>query len=212
VNRAEINSAAAFLISFGASVFIFFFDAVELGQNLVYQLIYLLMSTLGFYFIFRLSQYVLSLWAYRHILGTWYYRTQPHDSSAHKDSNFAVIHFYIAGAGSIRYKVDLYPSFEAIEKLGSEPSRGHAVSKACDYTPADKTLNIVFAVTFNADDATGTREGRLSLRYVSAGHLEGEWASEVTHVTPSKTVKRQTSSGKMIAFRKASVKKLKLEA
>ncbi|RKQ68840.1 hypothetical protein DES40_1614 [Litorimonas taeanensis] len=201
MNRQQINSASAFgtsLILAATSVIL----APKVSQMaLLPQIIYALFATIGFYSIFTLLKRGLTRYYLRGILGKWYYVTAPFSFSSFKDANYAVMTFYISAKGNLDYKVDLYPTRKGLEEPGSERSRGHAYTKSCRYHEADRKLDLVFNVNYAGETGQATRDGRLFLRFVEAGHLEGDWVSEVSLHTDDSLQERQLSTGRMIAAR-----------
>ncbi len=202
MNRVRINSTAALGMSLVAAVSSILIAPIIENTDLIYQVAYALVATIGFFVFFSIIQRILTWLSFRKILGKWHYVTTPFSFSSYQDANYAVMTFFIAKDGNLNYKVDLYPTRKGVEIPGSEPSRGYAISKACRYDESTKKIDLVFSVFYKDETNQGSRDGRLYLRFVEAGHLEGDWASEVSvHKDDDSVQQRRMSTGRMIAAR-----------
>lgn len=198
----NINSLAASIMSITAAIgAIFFGPWIDTATPLL-KAIAVVVTSSGLFGVFRLFQAGFARWRFRKLLGTWYYSSVPYINSSFKDANFAIMKFSIGRDGYLAYKVETYPSRKGLEVPGSEMSRGQAVSRACRYNDIRKTIDIVFAYKTTCETAGHSRDGRLSLRFVHAGHIEGDWTSEVrSHSDDSEETAREISSGWMVAAR-----------
>ena len=197
----SINSLAASIMSITAAVFAIYLGPWIESASPSIKAIAVIISSVGMFGIFRGFQSFLSRRRYKDLLGTWYYSTVPYATSSFKDANFAVMDFFIGEDGYLAYKVETYPSRAGLETPGSERSRGQAVSRACRYNDVKKSVDIVFAYTTSAGTSGGSRDGRLSLRIVHAGHIEGDWTSEVRFHQDGSEARREISTGWMVAAR-----------
>lgn len=197
----NINSVAASIMSLTAAIgAIFFGPWIETATPIMKALAVIITSG-GLFGLFRLFQGGLAKRRYRKLLGTWYYSTVPYANSSFKDANFAVMEFFINADGYLAYKVETYPSRKGLEVPGSEMSRGQATSRACRYDDVKQSIDIVFAYKTTSNLSGGSRDGRLSLRFVHAGHLEGDWTSEVRFHVDGSEERREISTGWMVAAR-----------
>lgn len=197
----SINGIAASFMSLTAAVSaIYFVPWIETATPSV-KAISAIIASVGLFGVFRLFQTVLARWRFRKLLGTWYYSSVPYAGSSFKDANFAVMVFFIDADGGLAYKVETYPSRKGLEAPGSEMSRGIATSRACRFDDVKKSVDIVFAYKTNAITSGGSRDGRLSLRFVNAGHLEGDWTSEVQFHEDGSASRREISTGWLVAAR-----------
>jgi len=205
----NINSAAASIMALTAAIgAIYFGPWVETAAPTI-KAVAVLITSGGLFGVFRLFQGGLAKWRYRKLLGTWYYSTVPYANSSFKDANFAVMEFFIGDDGYLAYKVETYPSRKGLEVPGSEMSRGQATSRACRYNDVKQSIDIVFAYKTTSGASGGSRDGRLSLRFVHAGHLEGDWTSEVrTFADGSEEIRREISTGWLVAARPDSFFKI----
>ena len=197
----SINSIAASIMSLTAAV-----SAIYLGPWIEasapsIKAISVIVASAGLFGVFRIFQSVLARRRFRKLLGTWYYSSVPYAGSSFKDANFALMTFFIDAEGGLAYKVETYPSRKGLEVPGSEMSRGMATSRACQYDDVKKSVDIVFAYKTNSIEAGGSRDGRLSLRLVNAGHLEGDWTSEVRFHEDGSEARREISTGWLVAAR-----------
>ncbi len=201
MNTNKVNSVSALGTSIVAAVtFVIVAPRIE-EMAISLQIIYAIFTTIGVFAVFSAFQYCLLRYFLKDILGKWYYATTPFEFSSYKDANFAIMTFYISKKGNLDYKVDLYPSRKGIEVSGSERSRGQAISRACRYEEVSRRLDLVFSVNYQGETGQATRDGRLFLRFVEAGHLEGDWVSEVSVHLDDSLQERQLSTGRMIADR-----------
>jgi len=202
MTNKNINSMAASMMSLFAAIGAIYFGPWIETATPLYKAIAVVVTSVGLFGVFRLFQGRLVKWRYRKLLGEWYYSTVPYANSSFKDANFAVMNFFIGGDGYLAYKVETYPSRKGLEVPGSEMSRGQATSRACRYNDVKKSIDIVFAYKTSCETAGHSRDGRLSLRFVHAGHIEGDWTSEVrSHSDDSVETNRSISTGWMVAAR-----------
>lgn len=202
MTRNQVTSAAAAIMSSTAAVASFFVAPALESAGLSIQLAVAVIATAGFYAVFSIASRVLSVWRARRVLGRWFYVTKAYETSSFKDGNFAIMNFILNDDNDVEYQVELYKSFEDLNSKGRVQSRGAAISKACNYDAKTGAVDIVFSVRYTSDDASsGVRDGRLNLRFVKGGHMEGDWTSEVVKHLDGGRRSRELSSGTMFAAR-----------
>lgn len=208
MNRTQINSIAASALALASGLVAFVFAPHVEQAPIEVKLVYVLISALGLFCVFSLFEYCVTRYAYRKVLGTWYYRTLPYKDAQHQNSNYAIMEFFIGFDGNLQYRVELYPSYSALKSSNASGSIGTSKSRACRYDSEKKSIHIVFHVEFMSDQAENDRSGKLSLHMINGGHLSGNWTSEVITQEGKAEFKRKISSGRMLAVRKKNLSKL----
>ena len=171
--------------------------------NLVLRVIAAIVATFGFYAVFATASKLLVIWRHRKVLGNWYYATNSFEAVDFKDANFAKMRFFLNDDNDLDYRVTTYRSLKALLDTGTEASTGTAESRALRHDTKRDLVDVVYSFRFSSEKSgTGSRDGRLSLRFLGKDHMEGDWTSEASqHKIEDSTTERVLSSGMMLAGR-----------
>ena len=202
MTREQVTSLAAACMAAIAAIASFYLaPIIERSEaQSVIKLVAVLFGTVGFYVVFSITTRLLSMYRYRHVLGSWYYVTTSFEDVEFKDANFAKMKFVLSGGGELDYTVDLYASKEELYAGDGAEIRGRAYSDAIRYDASKNTLNILYHVRYSESASQNPdRYGRLFLNRTDAGTLEGMWVSDLH--------RKEISSGKMYAARPKTFRK-----